>query len=76
MTPTSYYIYKYEYSTSWRLYKLNEEQFERYTESIIYEYDEEEIIKKIFSQENLKEFKKTKYCSFDEWNNWEQFDEK
>lgn len=71
-----YYIYKCEYTTTWRLYKLTEEQFERYTESIIYEYDEEEIIKKLFSSENLKDFDKTKYRSFAEWNNWEQFDEK
>lgn len=71
-----YYIYKCEYATTWRMYKLSEKQFDNYTQSIIYNYDENKILEKLFSASNFKQFEHTKYASFSEWNNWEQFEKK
>lgn len=68
-----YYIYKDEYATSWRLYKLSEEEFERYTESIVRSIDEQELLGQIFTQSNFKNFEETKYRGFSDWYNSEQF---
>lgn len=70
---SQYYIYKYEYTTSWRIYKLSEEEFEKYTESIMYRYDETELLDKLFSNSNFKSLENTKYCSYAEWDNSKQF---
>lgn len=68
-----YYIYKNEYSSTWRFYKLSEEAFGRYTKDVIDFSNEQELYDKIFDETNYKIFDETKYSSFAEWNNMVQF---
>ena len=80
---SQHYIYKYEYSTSWRIYKLDQKQYNKYTKNIIYDYGKsygsinsqnDEIIELLFSKKNFKKMENTKYHNFDEWFALSQFE--
>lgn len=82
-TDCQYYIYKKEYSASWRIYKLSKEEYKKYTKNILYNYtydfgeinvENNKIMKKLFSNENFRLFDKTKYRNFAEWFAYSQFE--
>lgn len=73
-----YYVYKKEYMTDWKFYKITREQYQRYIEKIVYYSDTniktKKIIKKLFSDSNFEMFVVSKYNYFWEWFNLNQFE--
>lgn len=65
-----YYIYKYEYSSSWRLYKLSEQEYLKYVEDVMIintnnEDEEKKLIDVLFNPNNLINVDGTKYQTVD-----------
>lgn len=76
---SAYYVYKKEYMTDWKTYKITREEYQRYTENILYEYngtkrEDKRIIKELFSDKNFKKFENSKYDQYWEWFNLRQFE--
>jgi len=62
-----YYIYKYEYASSWRLYKLSEAEYLKYISNVIIPSKKQEIEDKLFSELYYNEFSDDKYENFYNW---------
>ena len=84
-TNSQYYIYKDEYRASWRKYKLSKEEYNKYTQNILYNYtydgdhgkpevEDSKIIKRLFSNINFRMFEDTKYEDFADWFADSQFE--
>lgn len=84
-TNSQYYIYKDEYRASWRKYKLSKEEYNKYTQNILYNYtytgdhgrpevEDKEIMNILFSDKNFRVFEKTKYDNYAEWFANSQFE--
>ena len=84
-TNSQYYIYKDEYRASWRKYKLSKEEYDKYTQNILYNYtydgdhgrievENKKIMKKLFSDKNFEVFEETKYVNYAEWFADSQFE--
>lgn len=74
-----YYVYKKEYMTKWKTYKITREKYKRYIKNVMSEYygkekENEKIIKKIFSDKNFKKFEDSKYDEYWDWFNLRQFE--
>ena len=74
-----YYVYKKEYMTNWKTYKITREEYKRYTKDVLSDYngrkkDDEKIIDKIFRDENFKKLEDSKYDEYWEWFNMRQFE--
>ena len=59
-----YYIYKYEYSSSWKKYKLNEEEYIDYVSGVMTKFTEESIVQVLSDKNRFYDMEDTKYNNF------------
>ena len=59
-----YYIYKYEYGSTWQTYKVDEEEYINKISEIYKEINVDNVISTIFSKENFKNIEETEYINY------------
>lgn len=59
-----YYVYKYEYGSTWQTYKVEEKEYINKMNEVYKEINVDNVISTIFSKENFKNIEETGYINF------------
>ena len=65
---SQYYIYKYEYDSSWKIYKLSEEEYLEYISNVISGFSEESVMEILFDKNKFLDMEVTKYKNYCYYN--------